>query len=163
MIHQVKVGYPPQSLTLIPELPIESLGLKAGEQIIVAELPEIAASSRPSSPIVNRGTEDSHPPIGSSSSGSSETSPPLFLTRRPPQSSGPDYVQMDGGVLMHRVRVIRVYCGISSDRSTIRSYQMTTLVSSLLWHYCSSRASTKLLRCGRVRHARQSVMLVHWS
>ncbi|KAH0583725.1 hypothetical protein H2248_009331 [Termitomyces sp. 'cryptogamus'] len=80
----LKAGYPPQSLTLIPELPIESLGLKAGEQIIVAELPDAPPPSEPSTP---------------------ESSPPMFLTRRPQpsQSSGPDYVQTDGGVLIHRI------------------------------------------------------------
>ncbi|KAG6833689.1 hypothetical protein H0H87_002885 [Tephrocybe sp. NHM501043] len=35
----LKAGYPPHALTMIPELPIESLGLKPGEQIIVSELP----------------------------------------------------------------------------------------------------------------------------
>ncbi|KAG6878919.1 hypothetical protein C0992_006611 [Termitomyces sp. T32_za158] len=103
----LKAGYPPRSLTLIPELPTESLGLKAGEQIIVAELPDVTASPGPFLPTSSRSTEDSHPPAGSSPSGSSipESSPPLFLTRRSPpsQSSGPDYVEMDGGVLMHRV------------------------------------------------------------
>ncbi|KNZ78434.1 Putative ubiquitin thioesterase otu1 [Termitomyces sp. J132] len=83
----LKAGYPPQSLTLIPELPIESLGLKAGEQIIVAELP------------------DAPPSVPVPSISSRESSPPMFLTRRPQpsQSSGPDYVQTDGGVLIHRI------------------------------------------------------------
>ncbi|KAG5354046.1 hypothetical protein C0989_009744 [Termitomyces sp. Mn162] len=106
MIRQVKAGYPPQSLTLIPELPIESLGLKAGEQIIVAELPD-APPSVPVPSISSRGNEYPRPTISSSPSEPStpESSPPLFLTRRPQpsQSSGPDYVQTDGGVLIHRI------------------------------------------------------------
>ncbi|KAH7889389.1 hypothetical protein F5I97DRAFT_1994140 [Phlebopus sp. FC_14] len=34
---EIKSGYPPQPLTLIPELPLSSLGLAAGEQIIVSQ------------------------------------------------------------------------------------------------------------------------------
>ncbi|KAG6876970.1 hypothetical protein C0993_011470 [Termitomyces sp. T159_Od127] len=102
----LKAGYPPQSLTLIPELPAESLGLKAGEQIIVAELPDVASAGS-FSPITSRSTDNSYQPFGSSPSGSSisESPPPLLLTRRSPPSgsSDPNYVQMDGGFLMHRV------------------------------------------------------------
>ncbi|KAG6860407.1 hypothetical protein C0995_011526 [Termitomyces sp. Mi166 len=103
----LKAGYPPHSLTLIPELPVESLGLKAGEQIIVAELPDVAASSAPVPPISNRSTEDSRLSTGSSPFEFSAPGsfPPLSLTHRPApsQSSGPDYVETDGGILIHRI------------------------------------------------------------
>ena len=33
----VKGGYPPQPLTIIPELPVDSLGLKQGDQLVVTQ------------------------------------------------------------------------------------------------------------------------------
>ncbi|KAF9052902.1 hypothetical protein BJ165DRAFT_1523652 [Panaeolus papilionaceus] len=75
----LKSGYPPRTLDLISELPLQSLGLKPGDQIIVGEstapLPVAAA-----------------PPRQGSSLPSSQQS-----------TTGPDYVQVDGSFLIHRI------------------------------------------------------------
>ncbi|KAJ7063450.1 hypothetical protein C8F01DRAFT_1209733 [Mycena amicta] len=93
----LKCGYPPRVLTLVPELPVSSLGLTAGEQLIVSETPEdssgIARASKPSSsssPFLN--------PVGTSTTSSSSSRPPA-----PPASSAPDAVETDGSFLVHRV------------------------------------------------------------
>ena len=36
-MHVVKLGYPPRALTLIPELPLSSLGLQRGDQLVVTD------------------------------------------------------------------------------------------------------------------------------
>ncbi|RDB21150.1 putative ubiquitin thioesterase otu1 [Hypsizygus marmoreus] len=94
----LKAGYPPHPLTLIPELPLASLGLKTGEQIIVSELPD-------KSPATRAPTASSIPSRASTLSSGSFAAPapvsPSVLS--PSQSSGPDYVETDGGVLVHRV------------------------------------------------------------
>ncbi|KAF5380991.1 hypothetical protein D9615_004075 [Tricholomella constricta] len=104
----LKAGYPPHALTIIPELPIESLGLKAGEQIIVSELPDSAAGSSaavPPSATMNHGSN----PFYSASQVLETRAPvpvpaPASSFRPPPaQSNGPDYVETDGGVLIHRI------------------------------------------------------------
>ncbi|KAG6918114.1 hypothetical protein DXG01_016301 [Tephrocybe rancida] len=106
----LKAGYPPHGLTLIPELPIESLGLKPGEQIIVSELPDTTASSAAPYPISNRSTTSpvspgrprpfgSSPPAAARSPGSA----PASRSSAVPSLDGPDYVETDGGVLIHRI------------------------------------------------------------
>lgn len=90
----MKYGYPPQNLALIPELPISSLGLKPGEQLIVNENtdgasrvpinpPSKAAASAPTAPRVTPSTSSALPK---------------------PKSDDPESVPTEGGVLMHRVR-----------------------------------------------------------
>jgi len=99
----VKVGYPPRSLTaVIPELPLSSLGLAPGDQLIVVQKSGSAASpgvtsSAPSLPVDPRivdapaslPTLSSNPGRAASSAG----------------NGGPDYVEVNGGYLVHRVRV----------------------------------------------------------
>ncbi|KAG5647285.1 hypothetical protein DXG03_000822 [Asterophora parasitica] len=113
----LKAGYPPHVLTVIPELPIESLGLKSGEQIIVSELPDASSagsSTSTSATTVPPSRQCATPDPGSNpllSSPVVETRPPVPVPRvpasafRPPpaQSHGPDYVETDGGVLIHRI------------------------------------------------------------
>ncbi|KII88383.1 hypothetical protein PLICRDRAFT_54223 [Plicaturopsis crispa FD-325 SS-3] len=98
----LKSGYPPQSLTVIPELPLESLGLKKGEQIIVNQ--KVDHSSRgPASPPKPRSTPSLLAP--SSSAPAPTTSSPSNAPQRtiPVDPSRPDFVETDGGVLVHRV------------------------------------------------------------
>ncbi|KXN92205.1 Putative ubiquitin thioesterase otu1 [Leucoagaricus sp. SymC.cos] len=87
----VKTGYPPRPLTLIPELPFSSLGIVAGDQIIVSE---IAGSVPPNK---------THVSLNQSSS----TRAPAVSENLPSplsSSSGPDFVDTgDGNVLVHRV------------------------------------------------------------
>ncbi|KAF9013972.1 hypothetical protein BDQ17DRAFT_1231135 [Cyathus striatus] len=90
----LKAGYPPRELTLIPELPVSSLGLSRGEQLIVSG--KLASSTSQGSATT-----------------SSQTTPPSELKSAVPRSptrsqppistSGPDHVETDSGVLIHRV------------------------------------------------------------
>ncbi|KAG2020033.1 hypothetical protein CC2G_005418 [Coprinopsis cinerea AmutBmut pab1-1] len=92
----LKSGYPPRSLTLVPELPISSLDLKSGEQLIVQGAVESSA----------RGTSAaaSPPPRAAAAV---PTSPPrqsqTASINGPSKKSGPETVQVDGGYLIHRV------------------------------------------------------------
>ncbi|KAJ4487824.1 hypothetical protein J3R30DRAFT_3695484 [Lentinula aciculospora] len=97
----LKTGYPPRSLNLIsPELPISSLGLKGGDQLIVSEEPESASRviSTPSSSTAKLDRQPAAPPT-------SRALPQASSTRSTPSSSsnGPVHVPTDGGVLVHRV------------------------------------------------------------
>ena len=86
----VKVGYPPHPLTLIPELPLESLGLKQGEQLILTQKPSQAPQHTSSS----RPTNELNAPRAN-----------LGQPTSPPQKTkGPVHVPVDGGYLVHRVR-----------------------------------------------------------
>lgn len=82
IVSLVKSGYPPRTLTIVPELPLHSLGLQLGDQIIVSEAPN----------------PDTQIPL------SRTTHPPLPVPIQPPQSpSGPDHVEVDASFLIHRV------------------------------------------------------------
>ncbi|KAJ3560741.1 hypothetical protein NP233_g10638 [Leucocoprinus birnbaumii] len=92
----VKTGYPPRSLTLIPELPFSSLGIVPGDQIIVSEIPgSVSAVSAPppdsrQAPLPTSNFADGLQPTTNASS--------------PNSSSGHDFVDTgDGSVLVHRV------------------------------------------------------------
>lgn len=90
----VKVGYPPKSLTLIPELPISSLGLSKGEQLIVnqngrgqsTKSTSTTSATGPSVPGVVQ-----HP-----------SARPLAPAQ--PPANEPDSVETEGSYLVHRVR-----------------------------------------------------------
>ncbi|KAG6814534.1 hypothetical protein H0H92_000061 [Tricholoma furcatifolium] len=103
----LKSGYPPQALTLIPDLPIESLGLKSGEQIIVSELPDAAP---PTVPSTSRSSAAPASPFDALISPAPPPSRPAIPvpvaargSRTPPRSTGPDHVETEGGVLVHRI------------------------------------------------------------
>ena len=90
----VKVGYPPKSLTLIPELPISSLGLSKGEQLIVNQ---------------NGKAQNIKSTPASSAIGPSDPSVVQQSSARPlapvqPTVNEPDSVETEGGYLVHRVR-----------------------------------------------------------
>ena len=105
----VKAGYPPRSLTaVIPELPLSSLGLAPGDQLIVNQKSGSAApptgvtstaQTLPTSPraLVNRSATLPTPSLNAAQAASA-----LSTTT----SGGPDHVEVDGGYLVHRVRVI---------------------------------------------------------
>ncbi|KAJ3877293.1 hypothetical protein F5051DRAFT_408996 [Lentinula edodes] len=97
----LKTGYPPRNLDLTsPELPVSSLGLKGGDQLIVGEEPASRINSTPSSfeTKVDRATSVPTP---------SSKALPQASSARPISSSttsnGPVHVSTDGGVLVHRV------------------------------------------------------------
>ncbi|KAF9469199.1 hypothetical protein BDZ94DRAFT_1279149 [Collybia nuda] len=99
----LKAGYPPHALTLIPELPLASLGLKSGEQIIVSEL--VTDSSQRSSGPTSRNNPVT--PVSPTRRGATDNMGPMPTTipasTASPQSTGPDSVATDGGVLVHRI------------------------------------------------------------
>jgi hypothetical protein len=82
----VRSGYPPRTLTLVPELSLSSLGLQAGEQIIVNQKVPTATTTSPPAP-----APASRPPA------------PARQTAAP-RSTGPASVPVSTGVLVHRVR-----------------------------------------------------------
>jgi len=90
---EIKSGYPPQSLTIVPELPLSSLGLKASEQIIVNQK-VTPATKRPPSP--------ARTAPSSLASGSLPGSAPRSSVSKP-TNNGPDSVETSSGVLIHRI------------------------------------------------------------
>lgn len=85
----MKAGYPPHQLTLIPELPVSSLGLANGDQIILTQTAALSsASTQPiaPAPAPQPARATTSPSKGAAVSG-----------------SGPDNVPTEGGVLVHRV------------------------------------------------------------
>ena len=103
----VKTGYPPRPLTLIPELPLSSLGLERGDQIIVNDnggSTNTTTGQAPKFPL----DAPSSPPYPTTIPPSSSHSRP-----KPPQasvSSGPDYIEVDGSFLIHRVQQLFPCC-----------------------------------------------------
>ncbi|KAJ8586102.1 OTU-domain-containing protein [Rhizopogon salebrosus TDB-379] len=90
---EIRSGYPPLSLTIIPELPLSSLGLKSGDQVIVNQT--VSSSARaPSSP--PKATPVSSQPPQASLSRSNSGRPAS-------SSSDPDHVDTPNGVLVHRI------------------------------------------------------------
>ncbi|KAI0819116.1 OTU-domain-containing protein [Irpex lacteus] len=97
-LQELKAGYPPHGLTLVPELSIESLGLKQGEQLIVTQKAESSHVPRPA-------------PTSEARSAASPAGPMTGLTASQvrdsvspsPGPSGPDYVPTEGGYLVHRI------------------------------------------------------------
>lgn len=90
----VKAGYPPKSLTLVPELPVSSLGLSKGEQLVVDQ---------------NSREQNTRPtPNRSATSTSSPGAAPKSSARPPapaqPTANGSDSIETEGGYLVHRVR-----------------------------------------------------------
>ncbi|KAF8911961.1 OTU-domain-containing protein [Gymnopilus junonius] len=117
----LKCGYPPRPLTLVPELPIESLGLQRGEQLIV--------------------TEDTSKPVASqsrvqpqASSIHQQATSPIFQHKSASASpSGPDSVEVDGSFLVHRIVPDDNSCLFSSaalvfEQSITKAPQMRKLV-----------------------------------
>ncbi|KAF7304991.1 OTU-like cysteine [Mycena kentingensis (nom. inval.)] len=112
----LKSGYPPQVLTaLIPELPVSSLGLKAGEQLLVSETADDSGISRAGSrpPPASATPSPARSGSGSAAAGSPFLNPVASSARTEPvspiragassSSSEPDAVETDGSFLVHRV------------------------------------------------------------
>ena len=149
----MKSGYPPQSLTIIPELSLSSLGLKAGEQIIVNQKPDLGPQSKP------HPTTSGFAPLPTSQSSQPRnnyaTQTPSSSTR--PQlspSSSPEHVTTDGGVLIHRVRKTSK----CTSQLALNRYPPPTRLFPMTIHACfhpllscSSKISPKQHICGKVR------------
>ncbi|KAG8966258.1 ubiquitin-specific protease otu1 [Tulasnella sp. 419] len=90
-LQELKAGYPPRTLTLVPSLPVESLGLQKGDQLIVGAASGSTASTS------NRST--------TTSSANPHVNAPAFLPRTAPKQETPSDVSVpvEGGTLVHRV------------------------------------------------------------
>ncbi|KAF8447516.1 hypothetical protein L210DRAFT_3440836 [Boletus edulis BED1] len=85
---ELRFGYPPRTLTLVPELPLSSLGLQAGDQIIVNhKVPTATSTHNPPAPMP----------------ASRPLAPAPARQTAVPQSTGPASVPTSAGVLVHRV------------------------------------------------------------
>ncbi|TRM62601.1 hypothetical protein BD626DRAFT_548466 [Schizophyllum amplum] len=88
---RLKAGYPPRDLALIPELPVSSLGLASGEQIIVSETAGPSGGAAPS--------QAASAAVPASTPASAPSAAVM-----PPSSNGPAHVEMaDGSFFIHRV------------------------------------------------------------
>jgi len=111
----LKAGYPPRALTaVIPELPLSSLGLAPGDQLLVVQKSGSAAAAAPSSTLSSSPANQTYPghthtpaaarPAHTPSSSSNlrqVAAPTLSTTIK--DDGRPDYVAMDGGYLIHRI------------------------------------------------------------
>ena len=96
MTSTVKSGYPPQSLSIVPELPLSSLGLKQGDQIIVSQKAGPADTALPKPKSTSPSARTSATAVVSGSS--------LGLpSKATAQTTEPDLVALEGGFLVHRV------------------------------------------------------------
>ncbi|KZS91067.1 OTU-domain-containing protein [Sistotremastrum niveocremeum HHB9708] len=117
-LQDLKLGYPPRSLTLVPELPITSLNLKPGDQLTVIE-------SKGSNAVGGGGISHSSKPMNTSGSSTTQRGPSSLVGAAPganrkvpasappirapppasakPSSSGPERVSIRSGTLIHRV------------------------------------------------------------
>ncbi|KAI0807327.1 OTU-domain-containing protein [Fomes fomentarius] len=101
----LKAGYPPHPLTLVPELPIDSLGLKQGEQLVVVQRAAPSHQSLSSS----RGTTSSVLPAPSPAAAmtgltASQVREPARPTAKAgAKGGGLDYVPTSNGYLIHRI------------------------------------------------------------
>ncbi|EJD41040.1 OTU-domain-containing protein [Auricularia subglabra TFB-10046 SS5] len=111
---ELKAGYPPHPLTLVPELPLSSLGLQRGEQLVVTEARSSAHNvSGSTSARAPASTSTTTPHSSSASRGIAAGSlkpapvpvPPAVLASSsvPTRSTGPETIRTEGGVLVHRV------------------------------------------------------------
>ncbi|KAF8212027.1 hypothetical protein K438DRAFT_1902884 [Mycena galopus ATCC 62051] len=119
-----------------PELPLSSLGLAPGEQIIVSEMAEaasgIARTAKPhssSSPFLNPTSSSSSVTAPAVTSAPPRRAPPASVPPRPTPatsiapasaSSGPDAVETDGSFLVHRVVPDDNACLFSSKAQKMR-------------------------------------------
>jgi len=92
---ELKSGYPPQSLTLIPELPLASLGLKGGDQLILTQQARAPPAPFQASPL-----QDIVSPTAVPRNRPSQAAPPSVGATH---AQGPDSVPTEGGFLVHRI------------------------------------------------------------
>ena len=132
VLFTVKTGYPPRALTLIPELPLSSLGLKSGEQIILVQKPDA-----PAVPSTTQRTPTTSTPATTTQRTQHPTTPsaptPVSTARpatsRSATSTSPDSIETDGGVLVHRV-CLDLFCFTHLAYVLVRLSPMTTRVCS---------------------------------
>ncbi|KAG9012979.1 ubiquitin-specific protease otu1 [Tulasnella sp. JGI-2019a] len=97
---ELKVGYPPKSIIAVPSLPISSLGLKSGDQLIVICNENVAKAPAPSR------TDSTNPRTGTTGRRPSVRAPafePRVQPRQEVKSKTAEQVNVPDGVLVHRV------------------------------------------------------------
>jgi len=99
-LQDLKMGYPPAPLTLIPSLPASSLNLKRGEQLIVSAASGEMGSSRSIQTLLPQA-----PQLPPTQDLSDSVSPLIPASAKTPQlpAEAADFVNVDGGVLVLRV------------------------------------------------------------
>jgi len=103
-LQDLKAGYPPHSLTLIPELPLTSLGLSIGEQLIVnTKQPGSGLSSSAGLITSPRGPSAQDSAIFGSGRLPTSQATPIPTSPARVDTSEPDFVETDGGFLIHRI------------------------------------------------------------
>ncbi|KAI0636990.1 OTU-domain-containing protein [Trametes polyzona] len=107
---ELKAGYPPHPLTLIPELPIDSLGLKQGEQLVVTQRSSAGLTHGSGQP--HRANANATSPFPAPSPAAVMTGLTASQVRSPSpvarpaaggKGGGPEYVITNNGYLIHRV------------------------------------------------------------
>jgi len=130
-LQDLKSGYPPRSLTIIPELPFSSLGLKSGEQVIVGQKQGGPSPNAPSSKAAANLPTTSAPPPSSFSA-------PLPASSFRPKAASSALVHVpvgtDGSVLVHRIVPDDNSCLFSSvalvfEQDITKAPQMRKLVA----------------------------------
>ncbi|KJA27468.1 hypothetical protein HYPSUDRAFT_35361 [Hypholoma sublateritium FD-334 SS-4] len=100
----LKSGYPPRALTLVPELPVQSLGLLKGDQLIVNESTGFGSSAAAAPQRVQPLAQSASPNVQPRPSPAPPGSASAQTTATGLQPSpGPDHVELDGGFLVHRI------------------------------------------------------------
>ncbi|KAH9946127.1 OTU-domain-containing protein [Epithele typhae] len=96
----LKAGYPPRPLTLIPELPVDSLGIQNGEPLVVTQRPTAASSAT----VARQSPFPAPSPVAAMTGLTASRvreSPPMIASS--PPGKGPDYVLTSNGYLIHRI------------------------------------------------------------
>ncbi|TBU50761.1 OTU-domain-containing protein [Dichomitus squalens] len=108
----LKAGYPPHPLTIVPELPIDSLGLQQGEQLVVTQRPAAGHQAfqgskgtafpapSPAAAMTGLTASQVRESPGPSRTGSAVSTSKAGSARG---GGGPEYVLTSNGYLMHRV------------------------------------------------------------
>lgn len=109
----MKTGFPPRTITLVSELPISSLGLTRGDQLIVNELKPTPTSSAPAPVPASAPAPSSRGRIPQSNPPPPKPAPksisppfqpaPASIPQPPSTSSRPDEVTTPSGILVHRI------------------------------------------------------------
>ncbi len=103
---EVKAGYPPRPLTIVPELPVDSLGLKQGEQLVVTQRPTSGHQAfQAASSTAFPAPSPAAAMTGLTTSQTRDSPRPAVPAATSVGKGGLDYVLTNNGYLMHRVSV----------------------------------------------------------
>lgn len=98
----VKAGYPPRSLVILPDLPLSSLGIKPGDQIIVVQKP----NPPPQAPAPARSTGPDYVQTDDGSFLIHRVRPSTSIRRLAPDAVSPQIVPDDNSCLFSAVALV---------------------------------------------------------